>query len=330
MTTSEPVDPWGGSPIVIALRREWPWLLLGAAVLVVGWLLARPAGLPPATLGGPALLVVLLALAVAAGAARHHPGVALTAMWVALLAHLQLGVPFLAVDAVVLWTAFATARWGSSATVWLSGLSVPAAIVPIVVWSTQWAVLPDWAVRLPVSQLYEQFGQLAGVAAAMLVGAALAVPWLAGMLLRTIESAGRSRELQAQAERSAALAGERAERERELAELRSSQAQLAHDVHDVVGHSLAVVLAQAESAQLLSDPEQVRASWRTSPPPRGPRCATSGRCWTRRATAGPVTAPPAASTPSWRTCGSPATTSARTSRACRGRCRPSWRPWRSG
>ena len=31
-------------------------------------------------------------------------------------------------------------------------------------------------------------------------------------------------------------------------------------MHDVVGHSLAVVLAQAESAQLLSDPEQVRAS----------------------------------------------------------------------
>jgi signal transduction histidine kinase len=185
---------------------------------------------------------------------------ALAAMWLALLSHLQLGVPFLVADAVVLWTAFATARWGSIPTVWLSGLSVPAAIIPIGVWSIQWAVLPDWAVQLPLPELYQQFGQLAGVVAGLLVGAALAVPWLLGLLLRSLESARRSRELQAGAERSAVLADERAERERELAELRDDQARLAHDVHDVVGHSLAVVLAQAESAQLLSDPEQVRAS----------------------------------------------------------------------
>lgn len=39
----------------------------------------------------------------------------------------------------------------------------------------------------------------------------------------------------------------------EIARLKEEQAALAHDVHDVVGHSLAVVLAQAESAAFLPD-----------------------------------------------------------------------------
>jgi signal transduction histidine kinase len=37
----------------------------------------------------------------------------------------------------------------------------------------------------------------------------------------------------------------------EIATLREGQARLARDVHDVVGHSLTVILAQAESAQFL-------------------------------------------------------------------------------
>jgi signal transduction histidine kinase len=44
-----------------------------------------------------------------------------------------------------------------------------------------------------------------------------------------------------------------AEQSREIAALREDQARLARDVHDVVGHSLAVILAQAESAQYLQD-----------------------------------------------------------------------------
>ena len=39
----------------------------------------------------------------------------------------------------------------------------------------------------------------------------------------------------------------------EIARLRGEQTRLARDVHDVVGHSLAVILAQAESAQFRSD-----------------------------------------------------------------------------
>ena len=55
------------------------------------------------------------------------------------------------------------------------------------------------------------------------------------------------------AEAGAARAEVAAEQSREIAELREGQARLARDVHDVVGHSLAVILAQAESAQYLED-----------------------------------------------------------------------------
>ncbi len=41
--------------------------------------------------------------------------------------------------------------------------------------------------------------------------------------------------------------------------LREEQAQMARDVHDVVGHSLAVILAQAESAQYIDDADTGRA-----------------------------------------------------------------------
>ena len=69
------------------------------------------------------------------------------------------------------------------------------------------------------------------------------------------------------------------EQAREIAQLREEQARLARDVHDVVGHSLAVILAQAESAQYLDDdPDASSRRWRTSPTPRARRCRTSARC----------------------------------------------------
>jgi signal transduction histidine kinase len=61
----------------------------------------------------------------------------------------------------------------------------------------------------------------------------------------------RTAELLAQAEAERAqLASAQA---REIGRLQEDQARLARDVHDVVGHSLAVILAQAESAQFLAD-----------------------------------------------------------------------------
>ena len=83
--------------------------------------------------------------------------------------------------------------------------------------------------------------------------ALLGMPYLAGLVLRFRDRAEESRASQAVAEDSAARATVAAEQSREIAQLREEQARLARDVHDVVGHSLAVILAQAESAQYLED-----------------------------------------------------------------------------
>jgi signal transduction histidine kinase len=107
--------------------------------------------------------------------------------------------------------------------------------------------------------------------------------WLAGLAVRSRDRAeaerDRARAEQVRAEQQRASAeGERASAEaeraraeteraeaqsgrthaEEIAALRAEQARLARDVHDVVGHSLAVILAQAESAQYLAADDTAR------------------------------------------------------------------------
>jgi len=48
-------------------------------------------------------------------------------------------------------------------------------------------------------------------------------------------------------------AQEESEQARQIARLQEDQARLTRDVHDVVGHSLTVILAQAQSSQFLED-----------------------------------------------------------------------------
>ena len=120
--------------------------------------------------------------------------------------------------------------------------------------------------------------------------AVLAVPWLAGLALRfQVRAAALARSRQVAAEDDAARARRETEQAREIAGLREEQARLARDVHDVVGHSLAVILAQAESAQYLpdDDPAALKQTMAT--------IATSARSSlqdVRQVLAGPHAAPP--------------------------------------
>jgi signal transduction histidine kinase len=96
----------------------------------------------------------------------------------------------------------------------------------------------------------ERLGEQWQPAAAVIGAALLGVPWMAGMVLRVTARARTTADIA-----SADVARAEADRmqARQIARLREDQAQLARDVHDVVGHSLAVILAQAESGQYLSD-----------------------------------------------------------------------------
>lgn len=80
---------------------------------------------------------------------------------------------------------------------------------------------------------------LASFAAVLLL---LLLPWLAGLVRRARRSASMSREAQLVAERDAARADRAVAVEQE-------RVRIARDMHDIVAHSLAVVIAQADGAR---------------------------------------------------------------------------------
>lgn len=204
----------------------------------------------PLTLHRQTMLLAVLAvmMGAAVGLSRLTPGTALAVVWAVAGIHVIAGVPILATEFAVVAVVFGTARWGSTAVVWLSALSIPAgagATVAFLATDVQRA-LPAFVDLSALPRLGERWQPGAVVIGVALLG----LPWMAGLVLRAVARARTTADLasvdvaRAEAERAQA---------RQIARLSEDQARLARDVHDVVGHSLAVILAQAESAQYLPD-----------------------------------------------------------------------------
>ncbi|KQR27124.1 MULTISPECIES: sensor histidine kinase [Curtobacterium] len=90
--------------------------------------------------------------------------------------------------------------------------------------------------------------------------------WAGGVAVRAFRSRDRESERRADAEaaasRAEAVATEAeatATRAIDVAESERIRADIARDVHDVVGHSLAVIIAQADSVPFLADEARIRA-----------------------------------------------------------------------
>ena len=236
------------------VRRDWlPDLLAGLLVLVIGSYEAATTAYFAGT--RETMLAIALATAVAVGLSRRLPSVALALVWLTCGYQVLSTSPLMAVQVTIAAVAFGTARWGRPLTVLLSAISIPAAGAlattyadPRIIYS-----LVDINQYKRLIDVVQQFGATWQIAAAILGMAVLGVPWLAGLTLRFSARASDSRASQQIAEEEAARAHLESEQAREIARLREEQAQLAHDVHDVVGHSLAVILAQAESAQFLDE-----------------------------------------------------------------------------
>lgn len=236
-----------------ALRRWAPDAAIGLAVALVGtWQIVAPEGFYFAFQSDR--LLVTFAIAVAAALYRQVPSLALAIVWLTGLYQLSASVDIVFAQLAVALVAFGAARHGSTATLWASGISIPAGAAAGILY----VLARPYAVSDIVGQDLLLRGQLLparvvlfGLAALFL----LVVPWLVGLLLRVRTTS--------QAETEVAVAGrQQAEQQQiaaeEVARLRAEQATLARDVHDVVGHSLAVILAQAESAQFLPDDDVAR------------------------------------------------------------------------
>lgn len=224
-------------------ERWLPDLLAGAVVFLVALVEVKRSYEPDPW---PALLVVA-GVAVAVGLSRRLPAAALAVAWGTGMVQVVLGVDPMLTEVLLAVVAFGCARWGRPPTVWLSGLSIPlSAAIAVLMWSPY--AFYEAMQMLGVERLaIDSYSRYDWRLAAALVGfALLATPWLLGLALRFAARSQDSRRSQVAAE------AERDQAE-EIARLREEQAQLARDVHDVVGHSLAVILAQAESAQYLED-----------------------------------------------------------------------------
>jgi signal transduction histidine kinase len=223
----------------------WSDVVVGLAVLTFGiWEAAVRA---PQWEGDIASrYLVAIGMGVASGLFRRGPGLALGLVWLSCTVQVVSGLDVMLVQLSVMIVAFGTARYGRAAVVWASGLSIPVAAVIAIAYiashGTGIVSSLGGVGKLAVDSYFVRPSLVLGVSALV----PLVVPWLVGLILRIREQARTSREAQHTAEAARSQA-------EEIARLRDEQARMARDVHDVVGHSLAVILAQAESAQFIKD-----------------------------------------------------------------------------
>lgn len=217
--------------------------------------------------------LVVLTVVAAAGVvvAARWQAAALGLMWLLLALHVTTTTLFLPAELAIAFVAFACAAWGSRWVLAASLVSIPVAAVAcagvvVYTWDNDPDLVATWLMDfglLNVATTAQDSGPGATIVAGLLGLFSLTVPWLAGLAVRLARrsDASLATAQRAESERDTAQAA-RTEAE-EVAHVREAQAQLARDVHDVVGHSLTVILAQAEAAQFQSDPEAVKRTLAT-------------------------------------------------------------------
>jgi signal transduction histidine kinase len=196
--------------------------------------------------------------------------VGLLLVWLAGAYQLFSLTPVMVVQLSVVIVAFGTARYGSKATLWVSALSIPLGgmSVMLVVRASGWSIIDTMLGQVGYRLFYTNGEQTYSETVVIFAGLSaliLAVPWLIGLVLRIRAQARVNRLARERAEAERQQAFEERTQAQEVARLKDDQARLARDVHDVVGHSLAVILAQAESAQFLpdADPAAMRTTMAT-------------------------------------------------------------------
>jgi signal transduction histidine kinase len=238
-----------------ASPRNWvPEAVGGALVLLLGIVEALTTHyISPET--RLSLIWISLLTGLAVSLSRRLPSAALGLVWLVCGFQLITGVQLMLVQITMAVVAFGAARWGSTITVVVSGLSIPVAGILVTTFASSdlFAAVLNEAQYQRIIDAVQATGTTWQFAAAVAGTVLLAAPWLAGLAVRFSTRATESRISEQAAQAQAERAGVETEQAREIARLREEQAKLARDVHDVVGHSLAVILAQAEAAQYQPD-----------------------------------------------------------------------------
>lgn len=196
--------------------------------------------LPFALLGNGFDLVALVLFTGALAVRRLSPAWSLGVAWAAALVQMLALRDLQLYDTAVLGVLYSTAAHGGRVVKWL-GLA--SAGLGAVIAAVYLGFVKPLAGATAVTQTPEPLGWI--IAFGFLLTAALAVlalAWTAGLLVRAVRD---SREIRRREEA--------ATRERQLVEYRyvveQERNRIARDMHDVVAHSLAVVIAQADGAR---------------------------------------------------------------------------------
>ena len=191
-----------------------------------------------------AALLMMGIYAVAIALRRLSPGLALLVAWIGAIVQLAVGIYPSFFDIAILLVLYTTAAYGNQVVRYLGLASVGFGAAVAAAWlSFQGAGVGVSTTLLGVFKLPTvilQFSLLFGILVVVLGSA-----WLVGLLMRAMM---RNRESK--------IAKEAAEQDVIVEQERN---RIARDMHDVVAHSLAVVIAQADGARYAraTDPEAV-------------------------------------------------------------------------
>jgi signal transduction histidine kinase len=189
----------------------------------------------------PNIVSALLALT-AIAVRRITPSGALGLAWIVAVVEIGLGERPSPIALAYVLVLYSAAKAGSR---WVVLAGAGSAVLGGAVASYYLAVTGARFTHLLYGSLVQSI--LTAVAPVALLGSA----WLVGLAVRFFSGRADESELRVVAETEAHRAFEVAADER-------ARAAMARDVHDIVGHSLAVIIAQADSIEFLDDTERIR------------------------------------------------------------------------
>ena len=188
-------------------------------LLAVAWYAALYSG------WAEALIAVFMAAALAVR--RLSPGLSLGIAWLGAIVQMSLGLPPLTVDLAILGVLYVTAAYGSRLIMWIGLASTAVGAITVAGYLIVTTTTSPW--YGPIDLLMDAVPT--GLAALFGFG----LSWTAGALVRALRRADDNSRAQERAESEAVAEHERG--------------RIARDMHDVVAHSLAVVVAQANGAR---------------------------------------------------------------------------------
>jgi signal transduction histidine kinase len=203
---------------------------------------------------GGLVVFAVLCFGVALAFRRLSPSLALTVAWLGAFAQMASGRPADVYDVAILPVLFATAAYGTPAVRWFGLASAGIGGVVSATYLTAFrlgGLFPNDSTTALDAALWFTFVLVA-------TWAVLGLSWTAGQLVRIRRAAVESQ----RARRVAEIEQERA---LEVVAVEQERNRIARDMHDIVAHSLAVVIAQADGARYAKsvDPDAVDEALRT-------------------------------------------------------------------